>query len=290
MSSSALAAVVVTYHPTPEMLARIAAYSKFLGHVVAVDNTEREIADGSAVVSQPGVTFLPMGGNRGLGDALNVGVRHAEGLGFRWIVLLDQDSVLTSRALAMASAGMEEDVGIVALHQAIRRDDLLHKGRTATSGPQHGCIDVPVTMTSGSILNARAFHHCGPFDAKLFIDYVDHDYCLRLRRAGFRIVQCLDAALDHELGEPKTVRFAGHAVSFITHRPFRSYYIVRNGLYVAGRYFFYDPKTAFGVIKVLCKELVKAAALETDKLTRLRCMALGLWHWMIHRYGKVVAP
>ncbi len=286
MNTSSLAAVVVLFHPTQEMIDCVLGYAGFLGHVVLVDNTEP--ARPVAFKSIPSVTYLPMGTNRGLGDALNAGVECAAGLGFHSVVLLDQDSVLTRQATAAACAAIADDVGIVALRQSLHRE----RGEAGLqrSDARSGCVDVPVTMTSGSILNVHAYRACGPFDTKLFIDYVDHDYCLRLRRGGYRIVQCLHAALEHELGEPKTVRLAGRSVSFVTHRPFRSYYIVRNGMYVVTRYFTDDPKAAFGVIKVLFKEFVKAVAFENEKASRLGYMGLGLWHWLFGRYGRVVQP
>ena len=281
MTKLPLTAVVVTYHPTREMIQRIRRHADFLAHVVVVDNTEQAAGDDLALLQD--VTYLPMGSNRGLGDALNAGVEQAASLGWTSVLLLDQDSELTREAAAVALAAQADGIGIVSLHQVVR-------GRAEPGKQRSGCIDVPVTMTSGSLLDIRAYRSCGPFDTQLFIDYVDHDYCLRLRRSGYRIVQCLDASLDHELGEQATHRMLGATVRFVTHRPFRSYYIVRNGLYVAFRYFADDPWVALGVLKVLCKEIVKAVAFEGDKLLRLRYMGLGLRHWLANRYGKVALP
>lgn len=283
MNKLALAAVVVTYHPTQDMVQRVRIYAEFLCHVIVVDNTEQAHADAFNSVSD--VTYLPMGTNRGIGDALNVGVDHAAKLGFQSVLLLDQDSVLTRDAASSACSATGDNIGIVALRQALHGE----RKRPSVTGPilPEGCVDVPVTMTSGSILNVRAYRECGHFAAKLFIDYVDHDYCLRLRRSGYRIVQCMRATLDHQLGDPKTVTLMGFSTSFVTHRPLRSYYIVRNGLYVVTKYFADDPMVALGVIKVLGKEFLKAVTVENEKLRRLRYMGLGFWHWLLNRYGKV---
>ncbi len=281
-----LAAVVVTYRPTPEMIQRILDHAAFLDHIVVVDNTEGVRIGG--LDASPNITYLPMGTNQGLGEALNAGVEGAARLGYAWVLLLDQDSTLSRLAAESAFSAIADDIGIVALRQTLRGKDSMNVTAPATSA--FACRNVTVTMTSGSILNAQAYRTCGPFEAKLFIDYVDHDYCLRLRRAGYKVVQCDSAVLDHQLGDPKTVNCLGLSTSFITHQPFRSYYITRNGLYVLFRYFADDPRIALGVAKVLGKELVKAVVLENDKPRRLGFMALGLWHWLVNHYGKVAQP
>jgi GT2 family glycosyltransferase len=45
-----------------------------------------------------------------------------------------------------------------------------------------------------------AFLSVGGFDERIFLFYEDDDLCLRLRRAGFKIVQVYDAVVRHARG------------------------------------------------------------------------------------------
>ena len=52
-------------------------------------------------------------------------------------------------------------------------------------------------MTSGSFLNLKVYKEAGPFVDKLFIDYVDFEYCLRLKKKGFKIYKLNNTYMQH---------------------------------------------------------------------------------------------
>lgn len=62
-------------------------------------------------------------------------------------------------------------------------------------------LDVPrnvSAVTGACLLTPRAaFTACGGFDERLAVSYNDVDYCLHLRRLGYRIVQASDVRLTH---------------------------------------------------------------------------------------------
>jgi GT2 family glycosyltransferase len=43
-------------------------------------------------------------------------------------------------------------------------------------------------MSSGNLLNLAAFKQVGAYNESFFIDYVDHEYCLRLKKKRFSIL------------------------------------------------------------------------------------------------------
>jgi len=88
-------------------------------------------------------------------------------------------------------------------------------------------------VTSGSLLDLNVFKEIGEFDENLFIDYVDTDYCIRLRKSGYKLIQFARPIMMHSLGITKDTL----GYSFYEHSPIRNYYIFRNKLYILTKYF-----------------------------------------------------
>ena len=97
---------------------------------------------------------------------------------------------------------------------------------------------------------------------KLFIDYVDVEYCMRLQIHGFSVLRANRAVLLHRLGGMTSRRFLGLTVHPVDHSPSRYYYQTRNRFYIRAlygdrfpEYFRLDLK-AFrrGILKMLLYE------------------------------------
>lgn len=71
----------------------------------------------------------------------------------------------------------------------------------------------------------------GGFDELMFIDYVDYDYCERLIKAGWNIVQTPKAVLSHYVGVSRQEKLFGITVNVMNHSAFRKYYQARNWIY-----------------------------------------------------------
>src|SRR3546814_16425919 len=73
-------------------------------------------------------------------------------------------------------------------------------------------------------------------DERFFIDYVDVEFSLRLRRAGFEIVGVGDAVLHHRLGEVHTARLLGRDRTISVHDAERRRFIHSNRVRVWRRH------------------------------------------------------
>ena len=89
-----IGAVVVSYHPSRELLRNIEILAGQVSHIVVVDNTPN--TNPQAVIDEleerGGCTVIRNGKNLGIAAALNLGVQRAISLGCDWIVTFDQDS------------------------------------------------------------------------------------------------------------------------------------------------------------------------------------------------------
>ncbi len=279
-----IATAVVLYYPDTEIIKRVKVYAQYLDLLIIVDNTDK--CDLSAEFKGiPNAHYVTLGMNKGVATALNIGASLAIRSGCSWMMMLDQDSVLqretydSIRRQIIAMEGL--NIGLLSPVQVSKESDLpVPRIFSETE-------DVAHVMTSGSTLNLAAYKHCGPFEDKLFIDHVDHEYCLRLGSVGYRVIKLKHIVLEHALGEIQERKLFGRSFQFVSHRPFRSYYYVRNGAYVASKYIRHHPQFLISLCLQLIKDIVKAIIFQDKKILRLKMMFVGLWHFCAGRYGPI---
>ena len=114
------------------------------------------------------------------------------------------------------------------------------------------------------------FKEIGEFDENLFIDYVDTDYCIRLRKSGYKLIQFARPIMMHSLGITKDTL----GYSFYEHSPIRNYYIFRNKLYILTKYF--SMKRLFITFLSSFKQLLKIILLESEKLEKIQFILLAI--------------
>lgn len=285
-------AVVVTHHPPPELAGHLRAIRRQVGALVVVDNGSPAAADIAALAAEVGAVFVGNAGNEGIARALNQGAERACEGGFRWLATFDQDSAPPEGMIAglLALARRHPDAARVGIVAASFHDR--HLGRT-WSDPSNTLVDGPdwrevrTLITSGSLVNVASFDDIGGYDERLFIDFVDHDHCHRLRRAGWRLLQSKTILIDHAIGELKAHRFLGRTVHCSNHSPVRRYYMTRNQLEFYRRCALDEPYLAlWGVANVALRSLL-TLLYEEQRGAKARAIVRGLWHFLIRRFGRL---
>ncbi len=277
LCSPRIAAVVVLYQPGLDVMANIQTWSGQVEIVYAVDNCE--INDGTLSGSLSclvNVTWLPQGENVGIARALNIGAQLAVKEGYDFLLTMDQDSSaepdMVARLLECVTEGEGKAPGIVApfhLTRAVRH-----------SPPESKFTEVMTPMTSGCLLDLAAWQMVGPFRDDFFIDFVDNEYCLRLRRKGYRVVRANRAILEHAVGD---ITRYGPLIA-TNHSPLRRYYKTRNRFVVFREYLTTFPGHCLFDLVRLVKEIGSIVLFEQDKSAKLRMMWRGAHD---HRCGKM---
>jgi rhamnosyltransferase len=278
-----VAAVVVLYRPDANTVFNLASYAGDLGQVFAIDNTESPDSSISAALEAiPGLAYIAMGRNSGLGAALNTGMSASRGCGYLWALTLDQDSSPGPRMLFELSACLRScaDVETPGLVSPVLR---------LANGPEpevfSGCRGALTTITSGSLTSIAAWESVGGFDEDLFIDQVDHEFCLRLHAAGYGVFECGAAILDHRMGEMRQRRLLGPV--FVSHHSaLRRYYITRNRLAVAKRYGTEFPDFRIREMRAMRHELIKVVLLEDHRMEKLLMSWRGYRDYRAGRTGQ----
>jgi rhamnosyltransferase len=284
-------AAVVTYHPPPELAANLAALRAELADVVVIDNGSPDAATIAATAAAAGCRFIGNAGNLGVATALNQGVRLAQSEGFAWFAAFDQDSRAppgaVARLLALHDRHPERArIGVLAMSHRDRNTgrNYQHGFDVIARGP--GWRSLRATITSGSLTRVDLFDDIGAFEDELFIDGVDHEFCLRCRMAGRLVIEDEAVVLEHAIGEATLHRLLWLSLPIHHHAPVRHYYITRNGLELARRYvardFLWAAQNAALVIAG------RAAAVLVDKGARgpiLKAIGAGGRDFLRRRFG-----
>lgn len=242
-------AVFSTYRPGESAERAVASVIDQVDGVVVVDDgTGPDADDVLGRLSSQGVTVLREPENVGIAQALNDGIRTARESGAEQIVTFDQDSVVPAGfvdALIAADATAQGDgvrVGVVVpeYFAAVRQ---ARGGSTATYSPAANVIQ------SGMLIPVRVIDEIGDLRADFFIDLVDTEYELRLRRAGFAVLAASGIRLGHALGTQyrrelfgRPVRLPGIPPETTLSTPFRYFYRVRNRIVLNREYSFAAPR------------------------------------------------
>jgi len=267
-----VAAVVILYRPDESTVRNILSYSSQVATVLAIDNSEEpDQALVERVRSIPNVSYHPIGTNVGIATALNTGIEMAQGAGYRWVLTMDQDSTAEPDMVGRMVAYLEADSGSQPI--ALVAPEHLQVGGKPQRRPG-GLVPILTTMTSGNLLSVEAWRETGKFMDELFIDQVDNEFCLRLSRAGYRIVVAGGAVLHHRVGALQRHLFPIPAYTS-NHSALRKYYITRNRLLVGRMYWSDYPQYGRFELAQAIKEIVKIVLYESHKRLKLRMIWRG---------------
>ena len=270
-------AVLVSYNPGAPLVENVAALSPQVARLVIVDNGSGDEAKAHLDEARRahGCEVISNACNLGIAAALNIGIRYAESQGCDWVALFDQDSSVVGAFIAPMLRAYEEyespaKVAIVAPRYLDRASLMPMLPMIARSG------ETLTSMTSGSMIPIGIFRNCGFFDESLFMDYVDHEFCLRVRSMGFVILQAEKGILLHSLGAMTIYRVLGKKIVTTNHRAARRYYITRNRIWLYRKYLLRDFAWTLRDAKGLVMETAKILVLEKDRFSKLRNCLFGI--------------
>lgn len=282
LSPDSVAAAVVLYNSPHDRADNLRTYIRQVGRLHIIDNSPTPTPWVAAdFLDDPAVVYHHFPENVGVATALNKAAQLALLDGFSYLLTMDDDSQapadLVKSMLDYLSTVNAETIGLVAPRHVLTTAP---NRISTTSDP----TPVLTTMTSGNLLNLQAYERVGPFRDDLFIDVVDHEFDLRLQRAGYQIIELPYLPLIHGLGEQKRLPLVNY--TYVSHSPLRNYYLVRNSLLVALQYRQYRPGYLFTALQTIGIETVKATLFEDERLLRLRLIGKAIADGLRNRAGK----
>ena len=280
-------AVMVTYDPEPGFEQNVRSLLPQVGKLIIVDNRSSSAAHSliQQTASTHGVEVIWNEQNLGIAGALNRGIDRAlASAQYRWIATFDQDSHMPPHYMrtifeSYSKCPFRDKVAIIGGTYVSPAREFPADPMSGRNGS--GFREVKTLMTSGSVLKSSAFSECGRFDQSLFMDCVDHEFCLRLRRHGFRVIQANQALLAHQPGSPTSHRILWKRVTTTNHSASRRYYNAHNRMLVYRRYLTSEPLWAIRDVSDWFRDIVKLVLLEKDRTDKLVSIARGTWAAML---------
>jgi rhamnosyltransferase len=228
-------AIIVTYRPDLIQLEKtICSLIRQLDHILVIDN-------GNTIFSSmtfDDCTFINLGKNYGIAYAQNRGIERAINLKAKFVVLSDQDTIYPEgyikKNLSVYKLLQCNDIAalVPVFYDARKKltSPVMLTKFSFTYDYSKIYTRTAQAISSGSFLIIDSLKKIGYMNEKLFIDYVDFEWCWRATKMGYRIVTIPDIIIDHCLGN--NIVKAGKKKIFIRNN-MRYYYIIRNGIYLA---------------------------------------------------------
>lgn len=242
-----VAAVIVLYKPNMPLLARLLrSVIDQVEKTFVIDNTPGSTMDFTSFFDQyrGNISYIPLGENRGIATAQNIGIRAGIDADCSHVLLLDQDSALSNdmvKKLLRAESELLRTgqkvaaVGPLFIDEktakrsfAIRRAFLGVK-RISIDAHSHKPLQTDHLIASGALIRATVFHSIGVMRDDLFIDWVDIEWCMRAQYDGYTSYIIPDAVMKHSIGDGN-VRILWKDINL--HSDLRNYYMIRNATYL----------------------------------------------------------
>ena len=216
---------IVTYNPDiTRLVENINAIYNQVDNVIIVDNNSKNIAEIEQIVlNYLHICLIKSKCNEGIATALNKMMKKAKELHYTWCLTLDQDSIVPENIIEDFSKYVNIDVGIISPLIDYHNNEDLKLSNTFDK--------IDRCITSASLTNVNAWEKIGGFDDKMFIDYVDYDFCKRLKMNNYSILRSNAVIINHSLGNVEKKHFLKKEISIYNHIYMRTFYFSRNYIY-----------------------------------------------------------
>lgn len=276
--------IIVTYNPVIDMLTNnINTTLEQVDEVLIVNNSEYDI---NIKGYDDRVKIINNKTNLGISKALNIGITYAKKNNYKYVLLLDQDSLISEKFIEKMLEGFKSDE--IAM---ICPNIVYIEGKNKLINKSNKFEEIDYGITSGSLLNINVlnkvkFKNNKYFNEDFFIDYVDFDFSLDIRRNGFKILMSNDVKLYHKLGESKE-----HKLWFIkfyptNHNYIRRYYITRNRMFMWKKYFNINFKFVFKDMMYSIYEFILIVLFENDRVNKFKSIYRGIIDFLYNRVGE----
>lgn len=225
---------IVLFNPELERLnENLQHIRKQVPLLILVDNGSNNLNDIKKLIwDLPDIILVENKKNLGIAHALNRILKYAQKDDYEWVLTLDQDSVADDKLIEKYKRFLERqpinNIGCLTCNIVDRNFESKKK--------ETGFEEINYCITSGCLMNVEITLNIGGFDESMFIDKVDCDICINLRKHGYRIVRVEFNGLLHEIGHAKQINLGFRKWELYNHSPFRRYYMCRNASYLLKKY------------------------------------------------------
>lgn len=276
MKKLKISGVVILYNPDENFNDNISSYINDIDVLYVVDNSTQK----NKVIKNKKIKYIFNGENLGIAEPLNKIAKLSLEEGYDFLLTMDQDTsfnkgVMDEMKKYIIENNTEKD-GIITVWHNTKLDVIKQKEK----------IDYPLTvMTSGNLVNLKIWKEINGYNEKYFIDGIDIDYCLRLKKYGYRVVRLNNVEIMHDLGDINYHKFLGKTYLCTNHNYIRRYYISRNYNYIKKEFYDLAPEYC-EPLNHLKLRLFRIVMFEKDKYKKIRNIFRGIKDYKKEIVGK----
>lgn len=227
--------VIPIYKPQNSEISNIERYIKDLDFCILMDDSGE---DNSVLFRdlfrkyESKLEYILNEKNIGLCASVNRGFRISKKLGAKWILVMNPDGSFGNNAIKIYREFIKnnstENVAIICPTYNIDR-----RPRVAKLGVKN----VDYADMSGCLYNISILDKLGYYDQNTYFYGLDTEYCIRVVKYGYKIIECSEAVLNHNPAETRHFKVFGRIVfSYGFDSPVRFYYQFRSAKYIHDKY------------------------------------------------------
>ena len=291
-------AVFVSYNPEYSIIDNVNQLVNQVTEILIVDNNSSENSRRFLLELDkiPRITIIYNKDNLGIASALNQGVRYAIQYNYEWIATFDQDSnapggFIESMLDTYDRYSYQNELAIISPRYLDPSSGLISPD--LIEGSNGRICEINSTMTSGNLVKMNIFEKVGLFEEDFFIDYVDHEFCLRCLLNNLKVIISSESILIHNLGNITSHELFGKIYFTSNHSSVRRFYNARNRVLLYRRYLFAKSTHSTAIVRwilhdvlVFLKATAKICLFEDDKIAKITLVIKGVYNGLLDRKGK----
>lgn len=283
MKDRQILAGVVTFNPNIKRFdENLSALTKQVKNILVLDNGSNNITEIKSQLKkyEIDIDIIYFDSNKGIATALSQIMDYAVEHDFKWLLSLDQDSViepyLVDYYLRVIDDERYSDAG---MFTCLIKDRNFTDKKYETQ--EEAIIEVPYCITSAALTSVEKYKKIGGFDKDFFIDCVDFDLCYSLREHNYKIYRLNYIGLFHEVGHGENKKLLGKPIVIYHQKPFRIYYLARNTILMHKKHQKLFPVRI--TTNKLIVQFIKIVLYEDNKIVKLREYLAGLKEGLSYR-------
>ncbi len=249
--------ILVTYNPDFQQLqATLSSILSQVDKIVVVNNNSTPLN-----LSNAKIHVIELGNNFGIAYAQNRGIEYANSNGAKYVFFSDQDTVypnnFVEKAIECFNRHKQEKIAAVIpyfYNENKKQFSRVNISKTKGYSPKIGeDVYLAHAISSGTFCHISIFDVIGMMNERLFIDWVDYEWCWRATKNGYKIICNTSNIIHHNMGDSYKTVFNR---KIVVYSDFRNYYFFRNGTYLLFHSHLLTMKEWFSFLKFMLEKSV----------------------------------
>lgn len=231
--------ILVTYNPNFSQLKKcVSSLLPQVEKIIIVKNSSEKLDFSGLPGFLEKIIQIQLKKNFGIAYAQNRGIEKALELGAEWILLSDQDTVFPENYVSSCLSSYNQNkekykIGAIVplfFNENKQQMSQIMISKTKAICPEYGktyCL--AHAIASGMFCLSDVIKNIGMMNERLFIDFVDTEWCWRANRLGFKILCDTNIVISHSMGDSFKKVFGR---KFVVYSNFRNYFFFRNIFYL----------------------------------------------------------